>query len=338
MGRLASTAAVVLLTSSSLVNAQSRPDDFYKGKTIQLYIGYTPGGAYDIYARMLSRYLGQHLPGRPDVIAVNMPGAGSVSLASWLYHAAPKDGTAIGAVGTSVAFDPLFAPGAIRYDATKLNWLASANNEVSICASWRSSGIASLDDLKVREMTVGGAGPSTETEHYPKLMNAVLGTKFKVVSGYPGGNEINLAMERGEVAGRCGWAWSSVAPTKPDWLKNGDIKILVQLALKKHADLPDVPLAIDLAQSPEEKQLMRVVLARQSMGRPFLAPPGLPVERVTLLRKAVMETFGDSEFLAAAKKAVLEVDPVSGEEVQQLVREVYETPPTVLEKVRIILQ
>jgi tripartite-type tricarboxylate transporter receptor subunit TctC len=331
-------ALVALFTAPSLVNAQNRPDDFYKGKTIQLYIGYTPGGAYDIYGRMLARFLGQRIPGRPDVIAVNMPGAGSVRLASWLYHAAPKDGTAIGAVGTGVAFDPLFAPGEKQYDATQLNWLASANNEVSICASWQTSGISSLEDLKRREMTVGGTGPSTDTEHYPKLMNAILGTKFRVVSGYPGGNEINLAMERGEVGGRCGWAWSSVAPTKPDWLKSGNIKILVQLALKKHSDLPDVPLALDLARTPDEVQLMRVVLARQSMGRPFLAPPGLPSERVALLRRAILETFRDSELLAAAKKASLEVDPVSGEDVQQLVREAYETHPGLLERVRTILK
>jgi tripartite-type tricarboxylate transporter receptor subunit TctC len=338
MSKLALGALVAVLTTPSLVNAQTKPDDFYKGKTIQLYIGYTPGGAYDIYARVLARYLGKRIPGQPDVIAVNMPGAGSVRLASWLYHAAPKDGTAIGAVGTGVAFDPLFAPGEKQYDATKFNWLASANNEVSICAAWQTSGISSFEDLKVREMTVGGTGPSTDTEHYPKMMNAVLGTKFRVVSGYPGGNEINLAMERGEVAGRCGWAWSSVAPTKPDWLKNGNIKILVQLALKKHADLPDVPLALDLAQTPEQKQLMRVVLARQSMGRPFLAPPGLPSERVALLRGAILETFRDPEFLAAAKKASLEVDPVSGEDVQQLVREAYETPPSLLAQARTILK
>ncbi|MBX9740249.1 MAG: hypothetical protein K2X62_09265 [Beijerinckiaceae bacterium] len=331
-------ASIALLIPTSHAHAQTSPEPFYKGKTIQLYIGYTVGGAYDVYARLVARYLGRHLPGRPDVIPVNMPGAGSVRLASWLANAAPKDGTAIGAVGTGVAFDPLFTSGDSQYDSTKINWLGSANNEVSICAAWHTSGVNSIEDLKAREMTVGGTGPSTDTEHYPKLMNALLGTKYRVISGYPGGNEINLAMEREEVAGRCGWAWSSVAPTKPDWLKDGKIKILVQLALKKHADLPNVPLALDLAKTPEQQRIMRVVLARQSMGRPFLAPPGLPAERVALLRRAFMATLRDPDFLAAAEKARLEVDPVSGEDVQQLVTEAYETPQDLLKQIQTMLR
>jgi tripartite-type tricarboxylate transporter receptor subunit TctC len=306
---------------------------------VKLYIGYSAGGGYDVYARLVARFIGKHLPGKPDVTPINMPGAGSLGLAKWLYNAAPKDGTVFGAVARGIAFDPLLNPSdKARFDATAFNWLGSANNEVSICAAWHTTGIKSIDDLKKKEMTVGGTGGAADTDQFPKVLNALLGTKMRLVTGYPGGNEINLAMQRGEVGGRCGWSWSSVVSTRPTWIKNHDVNVLVQLALTKHPDLPNVPLVMDLAKTPEQRQMLKLVFARQTMGRPFVAPPGLPADKVATLRKAFRDTMHDPELLAEAKKEKLEINPVSGEDVQQLVEEAYQVPKKVAQQTAGLLQ
>lgn len=333
--RYAKLIAAIALTStvSSYASAEDKSDSFYQGKTIQLFIGYSAGGGYDVYARLVARYMGAHIPGNPDIIPVNMPGAGSLRLANWLYNAAPRDGTAIGAVARGVAFDPLLNPGDSEYEASKFNWLGSVNNEVSVCVAWHTSGVSSIDDLTKTEITVGGTGGAADTDQFPKIMNGVVGTKMRVITGYPGGNDIGLAMERGEVAGRCGWSWSSVVSTRPDWLQDKKINVLVQLALKRHQDLPDIPLIMDFAKTTDQKQLLRLVFARQTMGRPIVAPPAVPEERVALLRKAFMATVKDPGFLAEAKKAKLEIDPVSGEEVQDLVNEAYATPKAVVNRI-----
>jgi tripartite-type tricarboxylate transporter receptor subunit TctC len=327
-----------LLTSAALFSLSAAADETSAGKpagfkdeTVQMYIGYSAGGGYDVYARLVARFFGAHLPGHPDVVPTNMPGAGSLRLANWLYNVAPHDGTAIGAVARGIAFDPLLNPGDQQYDATKFNWLGSANNEVSICAAWHTTGVKTLDDLKTREITVGGTGGAADTDQFPKIINGVLGTKMRLIAGYPGGNDINLAMERGEVGGRCGWSWSSVVATRPDWVKEKKISVLVQLAMQKHPDLKDVPLIIDLAKSNEDKQMFRLVFARQTMGRPFVLPPGVPDQTVPLLRRAFMETMKDPAFKAEAEKGKLEVEPVDGEEVQRLVEEAYNTPKPVVQ-------
>jgi tripartite-type tricarboxylate transporter receptor subunit TctC len=305
---------------------------FFKGKTIQMVIGYSAGGGYDVYARLVARFMGKHIPGEPEIAPVNMPGAGSLRAAAWIYNLAPKDGTAIGAVARGVPFDPLLTPGTDQFDATKMNWLGSANNEVSVCVAWHTTGLHSIADLKEKELTVGGTGGAGDTDQFPKVMNALLGTKMRVIAGYPGGNDINLAMERGEVGGRCGWSWSSVVTTQPDWIKDKKINVLVQLALKKHAELPNTPLVTDLAKTDEQRKILQLIFARQTLGRPFVAPPGLPASRVATLRKAFMETMRDPDLLAEAKKAKLEIDPVDGEEVQKLVDDAYATPADIVKK------
>jgi tripartite-type tricarboxylate transporter receptor subunit TctC len=317
--------ALLALCHASLARAQT-PAEFYKGRTIDLYIGYSAGGGYDVYARLLARHMGHFIPGNPTIVAKNMPGAGSLVLANWLYNVAPKDGTAFGTIGRGTAFDPLLGSTKAQFDAAKFNWIGSMNDEVSVCVSWYTTGITSLEQVKHKELTVGGSGPAADTDQFPKVLNATIGTKFKIVTGYPGGNDVDLAMERGEVMGRCGWSWSSVVATHKSWIDERRINVPVQLSLSKHPDLPDVPLIMDLAKNDEQRQIFKLVFARQPMGRPFLAPPGIPADRVGVLRKAFMDTMKDGEFLAEAEKMKLEINPVSGGAVQEIVQDVYKTP------------
>src|SRR4051812_38927465 len=244
--------------------------EFYKGKNVDLLIGYSVGGGYDLYARMLARHMGKHIPGNPNVIPKNMEGAGSLRLANWLYNVAPKDGSAFAIIGRGTGFDPLLGNKAAQFDGNKFTWIGSANNEVSVCVAWSGSGISRFEDMLTKELIVGGPSTSPDTDQFPRITNGVLGTKMKVVTGYPGGNEVGLAMERGEVQGRCGWSWSSVKSTHRKWLEEKKFTVLVQLALDKHPDLPDVPLVVDLAKNDEQRQILRLIFARQVMGRPFL--------------------------------------------------------------------
>jgi tripartite-type tricarboxylate transporter receptor subunit TctC len=332
-----SSATVLLLAACSSALAQS-PADFYKGKNVDLYIGYSVGGAYDLYARMLARHMGKHIPGNPNVLPKNMEGAGSLRLANWLYNVAPKDGSAFAIIGRGTGFDPLLGNKAAQFDATKYTWIGSANNEVSVCVAWHTSPIKKFEDMQTRELIVGGTSTSADTDQFPRITNGVLGTKMKVVTGYPGGNEVGLAMERGEVQGRCGWSWSSVKSTHQKWLNEKRFAILVQLALKKHPDLPDVPLIVDLAKTDEQRKILELIFARQVMGRPFVAPPGVPRDRVEALRKAFMDTMNDKEFLADAEKAQLEITPVPGDQLEQLVRDLFATPPEIAKKASAMLR
>ena len=303
-----------------------------KGKHVELYIGYSVGGAYDLYARVLARHLGRHIPGNPTIIPKNMEGAGSLRLANWLYNVGAKDGTVLATIGRGTGFDPLLGSKGAQFQADKFTWVGSANNEVSICVAWKGSGITRFEDTMTKELIVGGTGAAADTDQFPRILNGVLGTKFKIVSGYPGGNDITLAMERGEVKGRCGWSWSSVVATHKRWVDDKTITVLVQLSLNKHPDLPDVPLVMEFAKTEEQKQIFRLIFARQVMGRPFLAPPGLPKDRAEALRRAFDETMKDPEFLADATRTQLEITPVAGEEVEKLVTELYQTPKPVADK------
>jgi tripartite-type tricarboxylate transporter receptor subunit TctC len=333
------TAIVTIAIASTIATAHAQsPGEFYKGKNIELYVGYSVGGGYDLYARILARHLGKHIPGKPTIITKNMEGAGSLRLANWLANVAPKNGSVFGIIGRGVAFDPLLGLPGTQFKGTDFSWIGSANNEVSICASWGTSKTTKIEDVLTKEMTVGGTGPSDDSVQFPRVLNAVLGTKFKIISGYPGGNDTVLAMERGEVEGRCGWSWSTIQATHADWIKDKRIHILVQLALEKHPDLSSVPIITDLAESAEQRQLIKLIFARQVVGRPFIAPPGIPQDRLTILRKAFMDTMMDQDFLADAEKSKLEITPVPGDRLETLVKEVYETPPTVARKAAEILK
>jgi tripartite-type tricarboxylate transporter receptor subunit TctC len=321
----ASIAAMVLIGCSDRGGAQT-PADFFKGRTVDLYIGYSVGGGYDVYARMIARHMGRHIPGNPTIIPKTMEGAGSIRLANWLYNVAPRAGTAFGTVSRGAPFDPLLGSPATQFDGREFTWIGSANNEVSVCVAWHTTGVARFEDLLSKELVVGGSSAASDTDQFAKLLNALFGTKLKVATGYPGGNEINLAIERGEVGGRCGWSWSSVVATHKHWLEQNRIAVLIQTALSKHADLPDVPLVTDLARSEEQRQIIWLIFARQVMGRPFMAPPGVPPERAIVLRDAFMTTMKDPQFLADAEKAKLEITPVSGVDIEKLVKDVYRTP------------
>ena len=313
--------------------------NFYRGKAVDLEIGYSVGGGYDVYARMVAPHMGKHIPGNPTLVAKNMEGAGSLRLANWIYNVAPKDGTAFGTIGRGTGFDPLFGHRGAQFDGGKFTWLGSANDEVSVCVVWNGrTKITKFDDLLTTPLTVGGTSAAADTDQFPLVLNGALGTKMKVVTGYPGGNDVNLAMERGEVDGRCGWSWSSVITTRPAWVKDKKITILVQLALNKHPELPDVPLITDLAKNEEQRQILTLIFARQALGRPYLAPPGIPADRVEALRTAFMETMRDKAFLAEAEKAQLEITPIDGAAVQKLVAELYQSPPAVVKRAAELLK
>lgn len=325
LGSLAAAAALTVLPISA-GQAQSVAD-FYKGKTIELLIGYSPGGGYDTYARTIARHMSKHIPGNPTIVPKNQPGAGSLKLTNFLFNVAPKDGTTFGTIGRGIPMEPLLGGEGTQFDAKEFNWIGSANDEVSICVAWHTTGIEKFEDLYEKELVVGGTGSGADTDTFPMLIKNVLGAKIKLISGYPGGSDILLAMERGEVGGRCGWSWSSVKSRRMDWIREGKVNILLQMSLAKHPDIPEVPLVMDLAETREQKQIFRLMFARQRMGRPYVAPPGVPEERVAALRKAFMDTMKDPEFLAEAKKAKLEITPVSGEEIQTLIDELYEDTP-----------
>jgi tripartite-type tricarboxylate transporter receptor subunit TctC len=334
-------AAVLALIAAFLFVAAARAQsvaDFYRGKTLDLDIGYSVGGGYDLYARLIARRLGAHIPGNPTVVPKNMEGAGSLRLANYLYAAAPNDGTVIGATSRGAAFDPLLNEKGARFDASKFSWIGSANSEVSVCVALASSEVTKFDDLFTKPLTIGSTGAADDTYQFPALVNAVLGTKFKIVTGYPGGNDVSLALERGEVQGRCGWSWSSIKTTRFNWVRNKRIIVLVQMSLSKHPDLPDVPLIMDLAKTDEQRQIFKMIFARQTMGRPYVAPPGVPADRLAALRKAFMDTMADKEFLDETEQNKFEINPVSGDQLEALVKEIYQTPPEVVKKAAAMVQ
>jgi tripartite-type tricarboxylate transporter receptor subunit TctC len=330
LNRLALTVAAVGFCAAPA--AAQDVASFYKGKNVDVYIGYSTGGGYDTYARVLARHMGKHIPGNPAMVPRNMPGAGSLLLANAIANTLPKDGTVFGTVARAAAFEPLFDNPQAKFDPAKLTWIGSMNNEVSICAFWESAGLKSTEQFMTTPLVVGGTGPGADTDNFPLTMNNVLGTKLKLITGYPGGNDVNLAIERGEVQGRCGWSWSSVKSTRPQWLADKKLFIPVQFALEKHADLPNVPLILDLAKNDRQRQILEVVFSGQPMGRPYVAPPGVPADRVKALRDAFNAMMKDPEFLAEADKAKLEIDLVTGEAVEKIVARVTAMPKDVLKE------
>ena len=319
--------SLIAETTLAIPSARSESvEEFYRGKTLQINVGFGAGGSYDTYARVLSEHIGRQIPGNPRTIVLNMEGAGSLRLANWLYNVAPKDGLVLGTTSRAAPFASLLGTqGGTNFDPTKFSWIGSANNEVSTCISWHTAPVTTFDQLHDTELIIGGDGPSADGEHFARVMNALFATKIRIVSGYPGGNAINLAVERGEVQGRCGWSWSGIVAERRQWLDERKINVLVQFGLIKHPDLLNVPSVLDYAKTDEQKQILRLLLVRQPLGRPFFAPPGIPADRAEALRKAFMATMSDPQFLAAAQKAKLEINPLSGADVAALVHNVFTT-------------
>ncbi len=321
-----------LAASLGAANARSADSvaSFYQGRTVTIDIGYSAGGGYDIYARVLARHLGDHIPGNPSVIPQNMPGAGSLKALNYLYNIAPKDGTVLATFARGLAMQPLLDQQGIEFDAQKLNWIGSITNEVSVCAFRSDSGIATWQDMLTKSYTVGGTGSGSDTDVFPNVLRNLFHMKMKLATGYPGGEDVALALERGEVNGRCGWSWSSLMSRNRALYDEKQIVVPVQLSLQKHEDLPNVPLVMDLMTDPNQEAALKLIFGRQTMARPYAAPPGLPGDRVRALRAAFDDTLKDPAFLAEAKQADLEVRPVSGEAVQNLVAEIYRSPPEVV--------
>jgi len=306
--------------------------EFYKGKPISVVIGYPPGGGFDLTARLLIRHMPQHLPGRPTIIAKNMPGAGSLRAANYLYGVAPKDGTEFGIIGPSVPFGPLWSRDGVSFEAAKFNWLGSLDRWTSIAFVWHTVNVQTIEAAMRSEVVVGATGAADMTVTFPRLTNALLGTKFRVVSGYQGTPDLSLAIERGEVQGRLGWCWDCLKLDKPDWVKEKKIRVLLQFALKKDPELMDVPLVMDLAKSEADRQIMQLAFGNLEMARPFLAPPGVPAERVAALRAAFEATAQDPAFLVEARKLNIAINMARSQEIEKLLRDVYATPQPIVER------
>ena len=330
----AATLAATLCAAPFAAMAQDAVENFYKGKTITALIAGTPGGGFDLATRTMAEHFGQYIPGHPKVQAQNMPGGGGLVLANHLYNVAAKDGTVIAYVGP-IAIDPLLNPdtGRAKFDALKFTWIGSLGAQHSVLSLWHTAPAQTVEDLFKVETVVAGTGAAATTDIYPKVMNAVLGTKFKLVTGYQGSKETYLAIERGEAHGRFN-SWDALKSTVPHWLKEKKLNILVQAALTRHEEVPDAPTVLEIAKTEEQKQAMRFLFRPAQSGRPIAAPPDLPPDRVKALRDGFAKLIQDKTFLAEMEKRGLEVErPMIGEEVAKNYAAVYATPKAIIDQV-----
>jgi tripartite-type tricarboxylate transporter receptor subunit TctC len=323
-------ATLALLCTAGPAQADA-VSDFYGGRTVNLVIGYAPGGGYDLYARTLARHVSRHIPGNPTIVVQNMPGAGSIKAANFLYTIAPKDGSTFGGFSRGAFLDPLLGRGeGTQYDAVKFNWLGSISNEVGVCAFRTAAGIKSWQDMRTKPFIIGATGAGADSDVFPTVLRKMFRLPMKVVAGYGSAAEVVIAIKRSEVDGRCGWSWSSLVSWNRDMYEGKQIDVVLQLAAQKLDELPDVPLVTDLAESADQRTALKLIVSRQTMARPYVAPPGVPAERVRALRAAFDATMKDPAFLAEAKRQDLEVRPVSGLEADALLKEVYATPPAIV--------
>jgi tripartite-type tricarboxylate transporter receptor subunit TctC len=327
-------AAIAVVAMSMPSGARSAGvEEFYKGRTVSLVIGYSVGSGYDIYARVLARFIGKYIPGNPSIVSQNMPGAGSLKAAMYVHGVAPKDGSVIATIGRSAPIEPLL--GDAQFDGRSFTWLGSIASNSSLCTSWHTTAIKSWQDAMTKPFALAGEGSGSDPDNFARILRNVFGAKVRLVTGYPGGTEMNLAIERGEVDGRCGWSWDSIKSTRPDWLRDKKINLLAVFSLQKAADIPpEVPLIGDLATSDEQRQILRVHLAGQALGRPFFTSPGVPADRKAALRAAFDATMKDPDFVAEITRVKLEVNPASGAEIDRLLAEVYAMPKDVIEKAK----
>jgi tripartite-type tricarboxylate transporter receptor subunit TctC len=313
-------------------------EEFYKGRQINMLIGGGAGGGYDVYYRALARHLGKHIPGEPAIIPRNQPAASGLAAANALYTTVEKDGSTIGAFPNNVPMDPLFGHPGARYDARKLNWLGSIGKLQNVCATWHTSPIKTIAQAQAREVVVAAAAAPTNTAIMPRVLNALIGTRFKPVIGYDPGAGLTMAIERGEAEGICGLSWSTMKASRPHWITNKLLNVLVQMGLDKLPELPTVPSALDLVTDPVKKQVLTLILIRQEPGRPVAAPPGVPADRVAALRRAFDLTMKDPEFVAEAQKLHLEIEPLTAAELDKLLADAYGTPKPIVEQAAALLK
>jgi tripartite-type tricarboxylate transporter receptor subunit TctC len=329
--RVAAVAVVIIGASAGAV--AQKPEQFYAGKAIDLVIGYPPAGSNDLYARLLARHFSRHVPGNPVIVPKNMPGAGSFLALANVYNVAPKDGTVIGIGASTAPLDEKLGTQGVRFKTAELNWIGRVESLTNIVFTWKTSPVKTLADAQQREATLAGTGAGSTVSIFPTVTNRVLGTKFKLIMGYRGSNEAQLAVERGEVEGHS-TSWTAVKVAHPDWRPSGTISILAQFALRRHHELPDIPTIVEFARNDEERAILRAVMNATEVGTAFFTTPGVPPDRVEALRRAFDATMKDPEFLADAQKTNLTLGPMTGEEVQKIVTEVSDLPPDILEKVR----
>jgi tripartite-type tricarboxylate transporter receptor subunit TctC len=326
--------AALVLLAVALPNSPARPEDvarFYAGRTVSIVIGYATGGGYNDYARTLGRHIGRHIPGNPTVVVQNMPGAGSIRAANYLYEVAPRDGSVFGGFARGIFLDPLLGRSeAIRYDAAKFGWLGSISNDIGVCAFRSDAGIDSWADMQTKRYKIGGTGAGADSEVFANLLRKMFNLPMQLVRGYYSAAETVLAIQRKEVDGRCGWSWSTLSSRNKELLTSNEIKVVLQLTDKKLDELGDVPSVLDVAREPAQQAILRLIIARQTMARPYVTPPGLPPERLDALRKAFDDTMKDPQFLADAKRLDIDVRPTTGREADALIAQVYATPPEIV--------
>lgn len=330
MLRFISAVAIVTLAWSPVA---AQTEGFYKGKTVTIVTSTGPGGGYDLIARVISRHMPRHLLGQPTMIVQNMPGGGNVLATNHMYTIAPKDGTMIAVINNAIPLHQVLDGRGVRYDVRKFNWLGSTGAKNSVTFVWHTTGIKSIEEVMTREITVGGTGPASDTSIYPTVMNNVLGTKFKLVHGYKSSSEISIALERGEVQARINNI-SSLISDQPEWLRDNKISPLVQLGAKRDKHLPDVPLLTELARNEEQRQVLSLISSPIALGQPYLAPPEVPAERIATLRRAFAATLADKAFLTETGKLNFEIEPISGEDIAQVVNRTIEAPPAIVAKAK----
>jgi tripartite-type tricarboxylate transporter receptor subunit TctC len=311
-------------------------DLFYEGKTVTFVTSTGAGGTYDVGARAIARHMPRYIPGKPTIIVQNMPGAGNVLATNYMYNIAPKDGLAIAVVHAAMPLHQVLDGRGVRYDASKFNWLGSTGPENEVIIVWHTAGIRTIDDAKKKEVILGGTGEGSGIFIIPTAMNNVLGTKFKMVIGYKSSEDVNLAMQRGEVQARA-FGLDSIQAQHGDWIKDKLVDIIAQAGVKRDKDLPDVPLLTELTKSDEDRRIMALISSTAGLGHPYLAPPGVPPDRLAILRKAFIATLSDKDFLGEAKKLKLEIDPMDAGEVTKIVKDTIDTPPAVIAKAKIAM-
>jgi tripartite-type tricarboxylate transporter receptor subunit TctC len=312
-------------------------ESFFKGKTVNFYIGFAGGGSYDYYARLVARFIGRHIPGNPTVVVQSMQGAGSFQLANFLFAQAPRDGTAMGTITQTVALeDALHSPG-VRYKAGEFSWIGRATAILEVAVTGPAAKSRTIADARTFETPVAGTGAGSPSEGYPRLLNALAGTKFKVISGYPGSTQGMLAMESGEVDGGF-TSWNTLKRTKQDWLRNHFMNVLYQCALERHPELPQAPAIVELGLTPEDRKVLAFYTSSAEVGRSIVAPPGIPSDRLDMLRRGFDAAIRDPEFLAEIERSQQEFQPATGEELQKLIRETASVPAEIVARAEAILR
>lgn len=334
MRKAIAIAVALIACGATAAQAQDEVAQFYAGKTVRIIVGIGVGSGYDTTARLVARHIGKYIPGKPDVIVANQPGAGSATMSNSLYASGAKDGTVIGAPFNGMPTMPLLQPEAARFDPTRLGWVGSANRATQATYVWHTAPVKTIEDIFKQEFVVGSQAPGSSQHDYPAVANVLFGTKFKIVNGYEATPKIHLAMERGEVMGSASTSYSTVKAITGSWLQEGKIKVIGQWALRKHPELPDVPMWLDFAKTEQQKQALRLLLVRLEFGVPYFTPPDVPPARLNALRRAFDATMKDPAYRAESEKAKLDVDPMTGEEVQALINEVAKTPPEIAKLVR----